>query len=221
MCKRDANKPNPSRCLRCDKTKKGCSLHGAKESATKGKGGRSAPLPPKQSVAVPSDPVTPRKRKFAAGSPEGSKPLPPPGRPDPATRRFPPRAPRPVGDPLPLSANTAPPSPPAAAAASSSQALILPPPGPPRSPVLSSPPPSLPSLPSVLPTHPLRPSVSTPALYLEYENRLLREQLSASQEDLRLAREQISRERVRSDRQFGIFKEFFDRFQGGNGSSRS
>ena len=50
---------------------------------------------------------------------------------------------------------------------------------------------------------------------------MLREQLSASQEDLRLAREQISRERVRSDRQSGIFKEFFDRFQGGDGSGPS
>ena len=52
---------------------------------------------------------------------------------------------------------------------------------------------------------------------------MLREQPSASQEDLQLAREQIGQERVRSDWQSGIFKEFLAQFQGDSrsGPSRS
>ena len=53
----------------------------------------------------------------------------------------------------------------------------------------------------------LRASASSPSLDLAYENRVLREQLQAAYEDLRLARDQLARERSRSDRMAGIYQE--------------
>ena len=97
-------------------------------------------------------------------------------------------------------------------------------PGPPRSPVStqSSPLPAfLPvptdPLPVGPPTRVLLPSISSPDLI--YENRLLREQLNASQEDLRLARDQMARERSRHDRMSAIYQEQIARLEAKGGST--
>jgi hypothetical protein len=172
-------------------------------------------------------------------SPESGNLPGPPAKIAPAARRFPPRPPRPVGSPIPPPAADTPIPPPLAVGNpippplvvdnpilpasgpplvgflpfSTSRSIQVPSfPGPPRSPRSSSPLVDLP------PVRFLRPSISSPAVGLEYENQILREQLSASQEDLRLARDQNVRERSRLDRMIAMYRHAISRM-GGNDDS--
>lgn len=198
--------------------KKGCT-----HKATKTTG---APPPP-PAAATTSAPVTRTKRKVGDRSPELAKAVPQVVRVNPAVRRFPLRNARPVGDPIP---HPNPPRP-TNTFASLPRTAVFPPPRPTLSPANFSPPstsrsvPILPppaAIPLVMPPPPpaslpsrsLRPTVSSPTIDLLYENRLLQEQLIASQEDLRLTREQLTRERSRADRMVKIYQERITQLQG-------
>ena len=180
VCQRPVDRPNPSRCVRCDRHKKGCAFPRGTKNRAKAPvpvAASDATAPPIASTSTlpPTTPASVRsgKRKISDRSPETIVSRPPASS---SGRRL--RS----SQSATLPSDTLPPSAPSQ--------MRMPTP-------FQTPPPS---------AVPIRSHHSSAGLDLEYENELLREQLNASQEDLRSTQDQLSRERNRFARLSEIMK---------------